>query len=308
MDLRNRRLPEISKGVLKEDQDIMADMSLRPGKFNGHSEEDPALWFSNFESWVSICDKTFNTPEKIVHSLRLLLGPSAQCQSWFGTMSEDDKKDISSIKTSFLKHFGDGQVLWSLENKLADLKMADCSSLEDYVTQIHSLGNRLGRSEQDKTRQFVRNLTDPIKYIVYPQNVTTWQAAVNAARIAEETLKIAGDLSKPKTKMASIVCQLCSGEGHSASECIRTSANAMGEKSGNDTSSTKCQICSKSGHGAADCWYRYKDSRENRRQENTRSRGNNNYFPRSQNSSIVCYACNQPGHKSFQCNAKNLNG
>ena len=103
--------------------------------------------------------------------------------SWFITLDETVKEDLSTLKQAFKERFASGPHKWILSQQLGTRKQRPRESLDDYVTEITRHCKRLGLSDATAVRYFIEGLQSDLQVYVALQQPKTLQEAESFARM-----------------------------------------------------------------------------------------------------------------------------
>ena len=256
--LRTRPCQINSQEAKISDVTSMAGLSahhLRPDPFAGLPSQDAGGWYIKFQAWIAL-NEWQEKPAKVANGLRLLLVPPAS--TWFDGLDDAVKNDVAKLCAAFHQQFVDNQPAWVLEQQLWSRIMQPSEGLDSYITAIDTLCSRLRKGDSDRTMCFVRGLTPALRPFVIQQDPKTFTAAVQAARLAQESLTVSASpstvaaVSTPSlqdlvqeqrnaiddlrqqlaslqmsppvvatTTAPDVTGQLCANVGHAARECRR---------------------------------------------------------------------------------------
>lgn len=177
--------PEIS---LKDIQDRLESMATtdkthipKVDFFHGLANEDPKLWWQRFEQVAK-----FNkwTAQKTGDALLLYLrGPAerwahlADTQKLLGNTPE--------LKKAFLEKFQHKATTFILQTQFVERKMQPTETVEEFLTALQDIGQKLDKDEDDILGQFLRDLTPKLKTLVLTQSPDTLTQAAQMAMVAE---------------------------------------------------------------------------------------------------------------------------
>lgn len=281
-----------SRSVQRQ-QKNMHHGQLKPDPFAGLPSQDSAAWYTKFQAWLALNEWT-NKAEKVGNGLRLLLLPPAS--TWYDGLPNAVKADVVQLDQAFRERFVNNQPGWVLEQQLWGRVMQATEGLDSYVTSIDTLCARLAKTETDRITCFVRGLTPTLRPFVIQQDPKTFSAAVQSARLAQESLTVSTATS---TAAASCCTTLTStpslqemmAEQKKALDALQEEMKALKATppviaAAAANPSATCQLCSNTGHSARECRL-FTD-------------GNNGNSRRN----VTCNYCQRRGHLERNCFTK----
>jgi len=270
---------------------------LKPEPFSGLPSQDAGDWWTKFSAWLAL-NEWSTSPAKVANGLRLLLLPPAS--SWFDQLGTKITTNVTQLETAFRERFINNQPSWLLEQQLWSRAMLPTEGLDSYLTAVDTLCTRLGKTEADKITCFVRGLLPSLRSYVIQQSPKSFSAAVQAARLAHESVSLGTSTihamttstdssleaqiqelqeqvkalrtasppdERPDVTVAAarnIICQLCHRQGHAADEChVLRSARKRPPPT--------CFFCQKRGHVVRDCREKQRVQRRGQEQTNASS-------------------------------------
>lgn len=259
---------------------------LKPEPFTGLPSQDAGSWYTKFTAWLALNDWT-NEPAKVANSLRLLLLPPAS--SWFDQLDSKVTGDVAKLHQAFKERFVLNQPSWLLEQQLWSRTMQPTEGLDSYLAAIDDFCARLGKSESDKVTSFVRGLLPSLRTYVIQQSPKTFIDAVQAARLAHESVNMVSPTTGNINAMdTAISCESTSALSRQVQELQeQVKALQMQPPPGETTvaaavtSNVTCQLCNNRGHGANDC-----------------------QLYRKRRNVPTCYYCRRRGHVERECRTK----
>lgn len=258
----------------------MMSHHFKPDPFAGLPSQDAAAWQKKFQAWLALNEWT-DKSAKVANGLRLLLVPPAS--TWFDELTDETKGDVQLLNAAFKERFINNQPAWVLEQQLWSRVMSPTEGLDSYVTAIDTLCARLQKSNADRIMSFVRGLTPSIRPFVIQQDPKSFSAAVQSARLAQESMAITAGTPVSASPQASLVeaMELQSKEMAELREQLKALKPAQptvaAAAAGQDTI---CQLCDKPGHSATTC--------QTFRRRNV----------------PTCYYCHRRGHVERDCYSK----
>lgn len=145
--------------------------------------ESSKTWISKFQSWIEI--NKFDDLGLITHSLRLLL-PEVDLP-WFDNLAINNQKDMFD---AFVQYYQTKQPTWIIEQTLWNKTMQNGENLEQCISTIQSLANRLNKSDQEKTAAFVLGLPPHLWMPIVQKDPKSFEEAIRCARRSQEALMI----------------------------------------------------------------------------------------------------------------------
>ena len=262
----------------------VTNQAFKPDKYVPSLTESPKTWISKFESWIQI--NKFEDLGLIQRSLRLLL-PEVDLP-WFDSLT------INSTKTmfdAFIDYYQSKQPTWLIEQTLWNKTMQNGEDLDQYISTIQHLANRLNKSDQEKTAAFVRGLPPYLRMSVIQKDPKTFEEAARCARLSQEAVTITS-YSEPSVDRGSVPPEMKSFMERQQS-CMDQLTQMMASINKSDSSvcavqdksQTICQLCDKPGHTAKRCFKNRPTCKD----------------------PIRCYNCGRTGHKQAECRSKRKN-
>ena len=255
---------------------------FKPDKYVPSLTESPKTWLSKFQSWVEI--NRYEDLNLIKHSLRLLV-PDVDLP-WLDSLNP---VNANQLYESFIKHFQTKQPTWVIEQTLWNKTMQVGDNLEQYISSIQSLAERLGKSEREKMSSFVRGLPAHLRVTVVQNDPKTFEEAARCARLSQEALTIITN-SDGTNVMSPELNTFMERQQSSIDQLTKIIIAMQMEKSEvcaiSDRPKITCQLCDKVGHSAKQCF---------------RNKGND------VRDLVRCYHCGKYGHKKAVCRSKQKN-
>ena len=148
---------------------------LRLSEFKGDRDQ-AAVWWSKFE----LLSTRYNwSDEDKCCNLGFNLSDNAGV--WFSTLSADIKSDWTRLSAAFKSNFVECESRLILQSKLQSLSFT--SDLDDYYSQVISLGAKLGRSEEDIASAFLNGLPKLCQDFVLATDTHTLGSYVSRCRL-----------------------------------------------------------------------------------------------------------------------------
>ena len=215
--------------------------SMRPWVYEGSG--DPDGWVNAFERYT---DFTEWGPRKKVAAFKTMLqGRAAHWLREVGPRPDPEEDEYEYLKTKLLDKFRlSNASRFQLRTELMVMKQNYHEPVESYLEKIETKWAILDLNEQNKVDFFIQGLSGPIQAHVLRTQPTTLDEAVNAAKAEEaaqgvslpaqinmndlvdklaEKLKSTAAVKAVTTNKSPRSCQLCSSEGHGATECPKFS-------------------------------------------------------------------------------------
>ena len=233
------------------------------------------------------------------------------------TIQENDFETVSQL-TAFLKRiYGPAKNIYQLQGELGCIYQKSEENVVTYANRVKILGKQIleaykgsGSSaldpsvkasiEKDMNKCFIRGLKPEIEQRIV-RNLDVNDTVADALRIEKELREMTdlrqrsgSDPDKTKAQPTNLIreiCQVCSKEGHVASNCRKLTQLSSQNKTDLGTEILICQICKKRGHAADKC-----------RSRDPRSRQTVNVI---QENLISCQLCSKTGHDAKTCRQNN---
>jgi hypothetical protein len=155
--------------------------------------------------------------------------------------------------------------------------------LEQYISTIKSLANRLYKSDQEKTIAFVRGLPPHLRMPIVQNDPKSFEEATRYARLSQEALMIG---SSPANSISNEVKAYMEKQ-QSMNDRLTEMKATMKKKTSDpqvcvtseNSAKVTCQFCDKSGYTSKQCLRIRNKAKE----------------------PIRCFNCGREGHKQTQC-------
>ena len=146
-------------------------------EFNGDKNE-AVVWFSKFELLAGRYQWT--SEDKITY---LGFNLTENAGVWFSTLPTTVKDSWDALKDAFKAQFIESESRLILQSRLQNCKMGPGDSIEDYYSNILSLGSKLGRAEEDIASAFLNGLPMGMQDFILTTDNHSMSNYLNRARL-----------------------------------------------------------------------------------------------------------------------------
>ena len=251
--------------------------SIQPGTFSGKADENAKNFVDHFECYAKL---TGLSDENKCLTFGLLLKGIAAC--WFNGLEADTKKDFNLLREHFKDTYLSKSKNWINMQHLEDRKLQVGEKVEQYVTDVIKMTNKLGLSEAETKQYMIRGLSNKLRAELITHNPSTLADTIERVYLSEAALKLKStevqsiDVTHQLAAIGTAISQLdkriddMSYNYTTIQSLQQTHEQQTTPSQFNNSTSRRpntCFVCGKRGHMANDCWHR-----QNQRQQ-TQNRG-----------------------------------
>ena len=169
-------------------QDHFKVSSFQPLVYNGQSSESAQEFLSQFDNYVKIAG--IDDAEKTLVFELLLRGLA---KHWYRTLSNDDKKDIATIKSKFRETYMSKSKNWLTTQKLEARKLGPTEKAEKYIQEVLEMGSIIGLTVNEQRAALIRGLTPRLKAQLVTHNPQTLTDTIERIYLSETALTMTPD-------------------------------------------------------------------------------------------------------------------
>ena len=246
--------------------------SIQPGTFSGKADENAKNFVDHFECYAKLTG--LNDENKCL-TFGLLLKGIAAC--WFNGLEADTKKDFNLLREHFKDTYLSKSKNWINMQHLEDRKLQVGERVEQYVTDVIKMTNKLGPSEAETKQYMIRGLSNKLRAELITHNPSTLADTIERVYLSEAALKLKStevqsiDVTHQLAAKGTAISQLDKriddmSYNHTTIQSLQQTHEQQTIPSQFNNSTSRrpntCFVCEKRGHMANDCWHR-----QNQRQQ-----------------------------------------
>ena len=160
------------------------DSLIRPGEFNGYSNEDASAHLEKFESWIAL--KGIQDEHRMARAFRLLMRENAL--AWLKSLEQNVVNNWDALRDAFITKFAAPENKMTKNRDLMERKQGPNESVDEYIKQMQKLANYLEKSETDVVYMIIQGFRPSIKEKLLMTDITNFQQLERLARVAERSL------------------------------------------------------------------------------------------------------------------------
>ena len=159
---------------------VQAAKAVKLEPFSGYESQDIERWLQKFANRIEAGGRQLDSSTMAADLASHLSGLA---ETYYFSLEPHMRRDFDALTNALKNRFSSDDFKWRLRQSLSSRKQGPKESLDSYIEFINSTCQRLGVSKADQLHFFVDGLRDEIKREVLMHKPEDYQTTENVARL-----------------------------------------------------------------------------------------------------------------------------